>query len=169
MYYLRYSLYVALFFVLSGFLINPVTVYGQSQKSEKGKSDKKSKKDRLKKLDEIKVPGLRFSQKIPSNFPVPPYTNKVTRKSFVNTTKGSPSASVNIITSDSARTVFKWYQQVLKRDRWKFNIPNKEALGANSKMYVMDAVRGYNRVSISIYSMTKKSTSISINWSFRRK
>lgn len=142
-----------------------------SQTASRQNQSTKKPKERLKNLSEIKVPGLKFSEKIPSNFPIPEYPRNVLKKSFIHSTKGSPTATANIITKDSSQVVFRWYQAVCKRGGWKIRVPKEQTLssGKNSKMYMLDAVKGHNSVSITCYKCMDpsfKGTSVNIAWAF---
>jgi hypothetical protein len=65
----------------------------------------------IEKRNAFKVKGIHQSIEIPSNFPVPTYPNNVSSTNFVNSTVGTPVASVSIITSDSPKMTYDWYQK----------------------------------------------------------
>jgi hypothetical protein len=123
-----------------------------------------------KKREELlgKIPGIQFSNSIPVNFPIPPYTSNVIRKNFSNSTKGIPTAAVNIVTSDPARNVYQWYQDVCSKGNWSVKIPSAQGqnqIGKANKLYMLQADKGDQHMSIFCVAQAKSAdTIISISW-----
>lgn len=124
-----------------------------SSASANGANQKISREEALK-IARTQVPGSQHSTTIPKNFPVPVYTSNVSKTNFIHSTKGNPSASANIITSDDPAKVFKWYQAVCQRDKWKMQVPT-DKLRATTKMdsnfYMLDATKQHHRIMIYCY------------------
>lgn len=128
----------------------PVLAAPQSANQASGKI---SREEALK-IARTQIPGTQHSTTIPKNFPVPVYTSNVSKTNFIHSTEGNPSASANIITSDDPAKVFKWYQAVCQRDKWKMQVPT-DKLRATTKMdsnfYMLEATRQHHRIMISCY------------------
>ncbi|MCA9816536.1 MAG: PepSY domain-containing protein [Candidatus Obscuribacterales bacterium] len=117
-------------------------------------TNQKISREEALKIARTQVPGSQHSTTIPKNFPVPVYTSNVSKTNFIHSTKGNPSASANIITSDDPAKVFKWYQAVCQRDKWKMQVPT-DKLRATTKMdsnfYMLDATKQHHRIMIYCY------------------
>lgn len=157
---------------LTAVLAFSTSVYAQSESGSSSKSKKGLDTSQMIPVDQIKAKGVKFREKWPKNFPVPPYPRNVTRTTFIHTTQGAASASANLITSDKPASVYHWYKKVLERDKWKINAPKPQKLGKGMTIYLLDAVKGYNQVTLNIIKSTNPiapGTSCSINWTFNRK
>jgi hypothetical protein len=118
------------------------------------------------------IKGLHFSQDIPINFPVPQYTSNVLKKAFLNTTKGTPRASVTIQTKDRCATVAQWYTDFFKKDKWTLKVPTPQAqakLSTNGELYMMQASKDKNSVQVVCTpKKDKTATNVFINWELNK-
>lgn len=118
------------------------------------------------------VPNLHFSKEIPINFPVPIYSSNVLNKAFMNTTKGTPQASVSIQSKDSASTAYQWYVDYFKKNSWTLKQPNAKAqaqLSAKNEVYMLEATQGKNFVMLVCSARKDKTQSnILVNWEMRK-
>ncbi|HEY9784466.1 MAG TPA: hypothetical protein V6D17_03620 [Candidatus Obscuribacterales bacterium] len=124
---------------------------------------------RQQKLEEVlRAQNLHFSNEIPVNFPVPPYTSNIVKTAFFNSTKGKPAAALTIITKDSPDIVFQWYQGTLKKGDWRVQIPTDKAmsmLGKQGQLYMIDAQKDKHQLNIFLVKDTKApGTTINISW-----
>jgi len=116
---------------------------------------------------------MHYSEQIPVNFPIPTYTSNVTRKRFLNSVKGTPSASAMIDTKDRIEMVYDWYKDVCKRDNWIFRTPTPQAATKLSKsgqpVYMIDAKKDKQHVLI-FCNPDKKTggTSVHMSWTRER-
>ncbi|MDR3615783.1 MAG: hypothetical protein P4L53_19650 [Candidatus Obscuribacterales bacterium] len=117
-------------------------------------------------LDQI--PGVKFKKNLPDNFPVPKYPSHITQTNFVYSTKGVPSASATIITSDSVEKVFDWYQSACKGAGWQIKVPTIDALAKTStrpQIFMIQGTRPKEQLSMFCTALKKKpGTTISISW-----
>jgi hypothetical protein len=113
-------------------------------------------------------PGMHFAPAAPSNFPIENYTSNVTATSFLNSTKGAPSAGLSITTKDSPAVVFQFYQGALRRGGWVAQIPSPEALakiGKPGQVYMLRGQRDKQMVNImAVGRAGETGTNITINW-----
>lgn len=117
---------------------------------------------------ERKIPGLKLTAGIPTNFPVPKYTSNVLNTTFSNSTKGAPTAAANIVTRDEPQKVFDWYQSTMKNDGWNIKVPTAKAMAAYAKsgqFFMLRATKAKSEVSVFVIKGEKQSnTAISISW-----
>jgi hypothetical protein len=127
----------------------------------------------IEKRNAFKVKGVRESIEIPSNFPVSTYPNNVTSTNFVNSTVGTPVASVVIITRDGPKIPYDWYQKRCSDSGWAITTPPesaKTALEMNGSLYRMSALKDGQQLIFSFMKMKKSPrTIISINWILKSK
>ncbi len=120
-----------------------------------------------------KVNGLRQSDEIPSNFPVPAYPSNVTSKHFASTTKGHPAASATMVTTDPAATAFAWYQALCLKEKWTVKVPKGKArnkMEEEGRLFRLLASKDNQRMVISCAKAAKgTSTHINISWTTRKK
>lgn len=118
-------------------------------------------------------PGVRYSKEIPINFPIPPYQSNVVSTKFAHSTKGSPTAAVNIITRDQPETVFKWYQNTCRNANWLVSIPTPKLmnkLGKEGRLYMISAQKEKQQLDIfCTRDNTTTGTAISISWSKKKR
>lgn len=112
--------------------------------------------------------GVHYSAAAPANFPIEAYSSNVTSTSFLNSTKGAPSAGLSIVTKDSPAVVFQFYQAALRRGSWVAQIPTAEALakmGKPGQVYMLRGQKEKQMVNITLLAnTTAPGTNISINW-----
>lgn len=147
---------------------NPILPPGHTEMS---KADLEKAKNFEK---EMKLPGMHYKNEVPDNFPLPSYRKNVTRTTFINSTQGSPTASLTIVTKDNPKEVFEWYQNTCKNNQWQFKTPTPQAMGQMNQrageVYLIDARKGEHHIRICCLKPPKESgTTISISWSFERK
>jgi len=138
----------------------------QAQSSASG-ADNKTKKA-AKQFSLADIPGMRFTPDIPINFPLPSYNSNVVHKSFINSTKGPPSASLTLITRDQPEVVYEWYKATCRNGGWTFSTPKPQATSKLSKigtLYMIDAKKDRNQVRIFCFPDKKtQGTSVGIAW-----
>ncbi|HNA74706.1 MAG TPA: hypothetical protein PKW73_15265, partial [Candidatus Obscuribacter sp.] len=106
-----------------------------------------------------------FSTSAPTNFPIEIYRSNVTATGFLNSTKGSPSASLSIATKDSLEVVSQFYQTVLRNGGWKFQTPSAEAQAKMGQIYMLRAQKDKQNANIMLLNKQgEPGTNISINW-----
>ncbi len=112
--------------------------------------------------------GVHFAASAPTNFPVEIYSSNVTSTSFLNSTKGAPSAGLSIATKDSPAVVFQFYQAALRRGGWFAQIPTAEALakmGQPGQIYMIRGQKDKQMVNIMLLAkIGEAGTNITINW-----
>lgn len=86
-------------------------------------------------MDGKKYPGLHHTTAIPTNFPLPKYPNHVISTNFVNSVKGTPVASLGIVTTDPPKTVFSWYQNQCQGSGWSASLPPPECSYGKRKIW----------------------------------
>lgn len=136
-----------------GAALTPTTASGKNGKKLVGISD---------------IPGVHFSQKLPTNFPIPPYTTNVVQTSFINTTMGRPSATESIETKDNANIVYKWYQDFCQRDGWSINQPPDVSNKGSKTFNSFSATKGKQEIQIMCLTNARKTTSISVRWMLKK-
>lgn len=115
----------------------------------------------------VLIPGMHLSKEIPVNFPVPTYPTNVTKKDFVNSTKGSPTAGMSLVTADEIATVFNWYFLYFTREKWAVKTPSAaamEKLHPTTKLYFLEATREKNLVNLVCTPNPTGGTLITVNW-----
>lgn len=106
-----------------------------------------------------------FSSSAPTNFPIEVYRSNITGTSFMNSTKGAPSASLSIGTKDSLAVVAQFYQTALRNGGWKFQTPSAEAQAKMGQMYMLRAQKDKQNANIMLLNKQgEPGTNISINW-----
>jgi hypothetical protein len=116
----------------------------------------------------VLIPGLHLSKEIPVNFPVPTYPTNVSKKDFVNSTQGSPTAGMSLVTADDIATVFNWYFSYFTREKWAVKTPSAaamEKLHPKTKLYFLEATREKNQVNLVCTPNPTGGTLITVNWS----
>lgn len=112
-------------------------------------------------------PNARFSDQIPSNFPVPNYPS-VTSTNFCHSTKGIPTASASLFTQDAPAKVFDWYQSTLRNGGWTTKIPSAKAMNGvvGKEFFIIHGDKDKNQIYVNL-SPNKQTggTIININWS----
>lgn len=143
-----------------------------NQTGQAGAAAQTGAKAAKKKTTSMDLPGVHLSKEIPVNFPVPQYTSNVEKKSFLNSTKGLPRASVTIQTKDKASTVNQWYLDYFKKDGWIVKVPTPQGmaqLNSKGEIYMMEANKAKNNVHFFCYpKKDKTSTIIAINWQLNK-
>lgn len=119
------------------------------------------------KVPDLKIPGLKMSSKIPSNFPVPSYPSNVTETAFMHSTAGAPSASATIKTKDSPTVVFDWYKTACKSKGWQVGVPSSEAKQAAGQLRSMSCIKDRHQVYIHCTGLPEGGTMVNISWSYR--
>lgn len=120
----------------------------------------------------VLIPGLHLSKEIPVNFPVPTYPTNVSKKDFVNSTQGSPTAGMSLVTADDIATVFNWYFSYFTREKWAVKTPSAaamEKLHPKTKLYFLEASREKNLVNLVCTPNPTGGTLITVNWSALQK
>lgn len=115
----------------------------------------------------VLIPGMHLSKEIPINFPVPTYPTNVSKKDFVNSTKGSPTAGMSLVTADDIATVFNWYFSYFTREKWAVKTPSAaamEKLHPKTKLYFLEATRERNQINLVCTPYPKGGTLISVSW-----
>ncbi|HEY9680594.1 MAG TPA: hypothetical protein V6C86_03285 [Oculatellaceae cyanobacterium] len=118
-------------------------------------------------MDGKKYPGLHHTTAIPTNFPLPKYPNHVISTNFVNSVKGTPVASLGIVTTDPPKTVFSWYQNQCQGSGWSASLPPQNALTAKEKsgdLYRMSAFKNSQQLTISCSKLKSGHTAVGITW-----
>lgn len=144
-----------------------------AQAQDKPKSDPATAAQNLKvakqKYDSVLAAAhVNITSQIPINFPVPPYTSNVVSTSFINSTKGSPTATVGITTKDPLDTVFQWYQTQLRGAGWTLNIAAPKLivkLGKQGQFLMLDGEK--EKQGIKVFCMldpVSKGTRVNITW-----
>ena len=106
-----------------------------------------------------------FSASAPSNFPIAVYRSNVTGTSFFNSTKGAPSASLNIATKDSPAVVYQFYQTALRNTGWTVQAPSAEAQAKLGQMYMLRGQKEKQMASVTIIGkQAEPGANIAINW-----
>ncbi len=117
--------------------------------------------------------GVSFDQTWPSNFPVPKYPSNVLQSTFEHSTKGPPTAVAMIITKDTSKTVFDFYNSALTRAGWTVTQPAEKALAQINKggtQFFLNATQGRQEMSITCSPHRKSNgTVVSISWRMRPK
>ncbi|MCA9803636.1 MAG: hypothetical protein KC777_16805 [Cyanobacteria bacterium HKST-UBA02] len=118
------------------------------------------------KINNIRMPGVKMSDKIPTNFPIPTYPRNVTSTAFMHSTQGSSSATATICTTDPPAGVFDWYQAACKSRGWNVMVPSSKAK-AEQSVYILNATKAKHQV----YLTCQKNPSgngamVSITWSY---
>ena len=147
----------------------PVLAGNETKDSEKARKEREAGQ---KIIDSVKTPGMKIVNQIPKNFPVPPYPRNVSSQRFIHSTQGNPSASAQIVTSDSSEIVYHWYKKVLEQGRWQVRPPQENTGTTAMKYYSLEGSKGHNWVTINVFAVPggkESNTSISINWVFRKK
>ena len=120
----------------------------------------------------FRLPAMRLSTKIPANFPLPTYPKNVTRTSFMNSTKGSPTAAVTIVTKDAPRDVYAWYQNTCKNQHWSVKVPSSAArakMAGKSDLYYLDARKEHHQLYIyCIPNPAGDGTTVNITWAYQK-
>lgn len=157
------------------YLVSAAVLFSASasvaQEKSNWKTEATSKQTKQEKVRAVlgSIPGVRFAKELPLNFPIPPYKSNVEKTSFSHSTKGSPTAAATIITKDSAKTVFEWYQDRCKEAGWRVKIPTSQAMskiGKEGQMYMIDARKENQQLYVFCISNSGKAgTTISISWS----
>ncbi|MBS1998143.1 MAG: hypothetical protein JSS86_17590 [Cyanobacteria bacterium SZAS LIN-2] len=120
------------------------------------------------------IPTLKYAEEIPVNFPIPAYTSNVTKKRFISSVKGTPSASAMIQTRDQIDMVFNWYKDICKRDNWDFRTPTAEGStklsSTHSRIYMIEGKKEKQMIMI-FCNPDKKTggTTVNISWSKTKK
>jgi len=147
----------------------PTPVPAQAQQGARPSGQAKEKKPFV-----FNIPSMHYAEQIPANFPIPAYTSNVTRKRFLNTIKGPPSASAMIDTKDRVEMVYDWYKDACKRDNWIYRTPTPQAATKMSKsgkpIYMIEATKDKQHVLIFCNPDPKTGgTSVHMNWTKERK
>ncbi len=149
----------------AAFAQNPPTQPGQSDPATRERNLQAAKS---KYLSIMSTERVNITERIPINFPLPAYNSNVTRTSFINTTKGSPTATAGIITKDAPEAVFKWYQEKLRNAGWSSMAASPklmEKLGKLGKVYMLDATKDTQAVKLSCtLDPATQGTTVSITW-----
>lgn len=121
------------------------------------------------KVPDLKIPGLKMSSKIPSNFPVPSYPSNVTETAFMHSTAGAPTASATVKTKDPPAAVFDWYKATCKSKGWQVRVPSSEAKQAAGKaqLHSMSCSKDRHQVYIHCTGLPEGGTMINMSWSYR--
>lgn len=114
------------------------------------------------------IKGARYTQGLPSNFPVPAYPNNVVNKFFTNSTSGAPNAAANITTKDPPSQVHQWYRDQLKSAGWVAKVMDDKVMtkyGKGGQIYLISANKANQEITV-CSALNKKTggTTIAINW-----
>ncbi|MBA4074064.1 MAG: hypothetical protein C0508_03420 [Cyanobacteria bacterium PR.023] len=170
---LKVNLIKPLTFALAISTVTMANTTASAQGQEKGKSDPATAAQNLKvakqKYDSVLTAAhVNISPQIPRNFPVPPYTSNIVSTSFINSTKGSPTATVGISTKDSPESVFQWYQTQLRASGWTLTVASPKLtakLGKEGQFFMLDGAK--EKQGIKLFCMldqVSKGTKINITW-----
>ncbi len=111
---------------------------------------------------------INIAEKIPINFPVPSYNSNVTSTSFINSTKGSPTATAGVVTKDSPEMVFKWYQDKLRNDGWSSRTAAPklmDKIGKAGTLFMLEAQKEKQGVKVTCMLDPRTSgTNVSVIW-----
>ena len=106
-------------------------------------TNQKISREEALKIARTQVPGSQHSTTIPKNFPVPVYTSNVSKTNFIHSTKGNPSASANIITSDDVRAL-PWDTLMLVAGGLSLGLATEIGFGSTSDSVIAaDTIDGY--------------------------
>jgi hypothetical protein len=112
--------------------------------------------------------GVNLTMKVPVNFPVPLYSANVISTGFSNTTKGSPSANLGIITRDQPATVFSWYQTELRNKGWQLKEASPKLIakmGKTGELFMLEGNKDINGIKLfCILDKATRGTRIQITW-----
>ncbi len=164
---------ITLLALAAGLLLLELATQANALAQDNPKSDPATAAQNLKvakqKYDSVLTAAhVNISSQIPINFPVPPYTSNVVSTSFINSTKGSPTATVGITTKDSLDSVFQWYQAKLRGAGWTLNIASPkliDKLGKQGQFLMLDGEK--EKQGIKVFCMldpVSKGTKINITW-----
>jgi hypothetical protein len=117
------------------------------------------------------IPNIRFASSMPSNFPLPTYTNNVTQTNFSSNTRGRPTAAAAVITTDPADRVCSWYKDALGKAGWQVQTPNFDALckmGKQGRLFMLKANKANQEVYIYCLPRARGGTISSITWEMKK-
>ncbi|MBP6745505.1 hypothetical protein KA344_09720 [bacterium] len=157
----------------AGLLLLELATTAKALAQDKPKSDPTTAAQNLKVAKQkyesvLTAAHVNISSQIPINFPVPPYTSNVVSTSFINSTKGSPTATVGITTKDPLDTVFQWYQTKLRGAGWTLNVAAPKLivkLGKQGQFLMLDGEK--EKQGIKVFCMLdpiSKGTKVNITW-----
>lgn len=116
----------------------------------------------------IAAKNLNFSDKWPVNFPLPKYTGNVVQTSWLNSTKGSPTASASLSSKDSPEMVYKFYLDACNQRGWKTKAPTakaREALASPDKFFMLQGTKDNQIIQLFCSPNPKlHGTNLSIMW-----
>lgn len=151
-----------------------LTVPAASADPKTNKGNRNISRAKALEIAKTPIPGTRHSKTIPTNFPVPVYKNNLVKTNFIHSTKGSPSASANLVTKDDPAKVFKWYEAACRRDKWVMRVPTEKlrnTMSGGRQFYMFDATKGPNRIMVYCYKNPDPrmpGTMVNISWSFTK-
>jgi hypothetical protein len=147
----------------------PLCAFAEATKDKPADHAKASQASVQSKRDSVKLKGgYHLSTKVPTNFPLPVYSSNVLDTCFENSTKGTPTAALNIITKDSANAAFEWYKTQCAATGWQVRMPKESAKSDKEKkgqLFILNAIKGEQRSIIMCSQSTKHpKTVINITW-----
>jgi hypothetical protein len=147
----------------------PICAFAEATKDKPTDNPKSSKESAQSKRDSVKLKGgYHLGTKVPTNFPLPVYSSNVIDTCFANSTKGTPTASLNILTKDSANAAFAWYKAQCAATGWQVRMPKESAKSDKEKkgqLFILNAIKGEQSSMVMCSQSTKHpNTVINITW-----
>ncbi len=121
----------------------------------------------------IAAKNLNISDKWPVNFPLPKYTGSVVQTKWLNSTKGSPTASASLSSKDSPEIVYKFYLDACNQRGWKTKAPTakaREGMASPGKFFMLQGTKDNQMIELFCSPNPKlHGTNLSIMWVKMRK